>query len=481
MDTLLRVFAWLSLLVTLPRAFDLDGCGSSKGCWAVPPGCRVGSGEANATRSRQCACAVAWRVGPTGEVALQLHALLDDIKRSPWTGRYVAVAYSNDDKMGDDFVVDCVAKPDGSVSAHLSFNDLTSNQRLFEASKILISNVSGSIVDNQLYCSISLSNVQTKFHQIAEKDRFKIFDIHHNSYYLQIAKGATKPNFGFDLGIHGTQDGSLFPWISTELVAMKESKTVRSMKQTDVPRYLQYLFVKVHGISMLFGWWVFGTVAMLSARFCKFVSPNYKLLGTAPWFQIHRALMIVSIVLQLVAFALIFIQAGTLKTCSHTCDYKDYALKMHTILGISCTAAAFVQPFMAWARPSPTGRNRSFFNWLHWFVGTGSWIIACVTIFLAPNLGKAGLRKRYRYLSDNIMAAYVGSFVIATLLLEILSRRRTGHNTSSQLFIFNGPKSTEVEENTTTKPNSFLVSLAMFLFTIIAIGFCVWLSILIAS
>lgn len=98
---------------------------------------------------------------------------------------------------------------------------------------------------------------------------------------------------------------------------------------------------------------------------------------------------------------------------------------------------------MAWLRPLPTSKNRPIFNWLHWFIGTGSWIIAsmdrasfaylqllfasrflfiaAVTIFLSTALGKAGLRRNYGYAADYLMAGYIASFILATIVLEILT------------------------------------------------------------
>uniref|UniRef100_A0A915I2N6 Cytochrome b561 domain-containing protein n=1 Tax=Romanomermis culicivorax TaxID=13658 RepID=A0A915I2N6_ROMCU len=135
-------------------------------------------------------------------------------------------------------------------------------------------------------------------------------------------------------------------------------------------------WLHILSIFMVFGWWVFGSFAILLSRFAKHSWPNVKLCGTALWFQLHRAFMITSILLQAVAFIFVFVQAWSFKTCSYSCNTEYYNLKLHTILGIICTVAAVIQPLLAMLRPMPSSPKRPIFNWSHWLIGTASWIIA---------------------------------------------------------------------------------------------------------
>lgn len=48
-------------------------------------------------------------------------------------------------------------------------------------------------------------------------------------------------------------------------------------------------------------------------------------------------------------------------------------------------------------------------------------LIKAVTIFLSASLGKAGLRRKFNFASDYLMAGYVASFILASILLELIA------------------------------------------------------------
>lgn len=103
------------------------------------------------------------------------------------------------------------------------------------------------------------------------------------------------------------------------------------------------------------------------------------------------------------------------------------------------------KPIGGMLRPSLTSPVRPYFNWIHWFIGTGSWTIASillrlillslnvyiciictvgVNIFLSTELSKNGLRKNFKYIPNYVMAGYIISFILAAILLEIISSYR---------------------------------------------------------
>uniref|UniRef100_A0A915AIE6 Cytochrome b561 domain-containing protein n=1 Tax=Parascaris univalens TaxID=6257 RepID=A0A915AIE6_PARUN len=193
------------------------------------------------------------------------------------------------------------------------------------------------------------------------------------------------------------------------------------MKQTDVTRYWRYRFAVIHGAFLLLAWWVLGSSTILIARYFKPLWPRKKLFGTAVWFQLHRDLAILSVIIQIVAVFLIIYQAGRLYECSYECGSDDWSKKMHVITGIAATALAIVQPLIAFVRPGPNSSARPTFNWLHWFVGMSAWTFASVTMVLAVPMGKTGLQRVYGHAPTWIMAAYIIVFFVCNILLEMFS------------------------------------------------------------
>ena len=67
-------------------------------------------------------------------------------------------------------------------------------------------------------------------------------------------------------------------------------------------------------------WWILGSSAILIARYFKPLFPRQKLCGTAVWFQLHRDLNVIALVLQLLAVIFIYYQAGWVwYECSYLC------------------------------------------------------------------------------------------------------------------------------------------------------------------
>uniref|UniRef100_A0A915HWQ3 ascorbate ferrireductase (transmembrane) n=1 Tax=Romanomermis culicivorax TaxID=13658 RepID=A0A915HWQ3_ROMCU len=276
------------------------------------------------------------------------------------------------------------------------------------------------------------------------------------------------------------EDGELYPWATNEPLNLADSLIVQSMKQTDVARSLQYNLVKVHGIFMLFAWWVFGSAAILTARFMKNFFTGRRLAGSPIWFQIHRTFMILALILQCLAFAAIFVQAGDFKMCTLACETDYYLLKLHTILGVSCTSGALFQPLLAFFRFSNEDPRRPIFNWLHWFVGVGSWTMASVCIFLAPFLPKNGLRYHFGYKADYIMAGYICSFILTSISMEILSSL-CSNSKITPIVISNRPKkSSNVDDLASVNKFSKIQVINLILFAIVSCFLCIALGALIA-
>lgn len=84
------------------------------------------------------------------------------------------------------------------------------------------------------------------------------------------------------------------------------------------------------------------------------------------YFKGHMACMVITWILTLAAFAIIFIHVGGWTKIGNT----------HGILGIIVTGLCFFQPILAAFRPSPTHKRRYLFNIGHYFIGRITFLLA---------------------------------------------------------------------------------------------------------
>ncbi|VDD93809.1 unnamed protein product, partial [Enterobius vermicularis] len=406
-------------------AFSFKNCGTSKGCWFQPPQCET-------DHINDCDSSVQWTVLDDG-VLFEIEATTLDL--DPAEAHYISVGISKDTRMGDDSVVECIFAADGSGRAYISFNDETHNEQLYQASSVMINDTNFAVENGTVRCSVKW---QFSARQLVNpKDQFKVFDLESGLWHLLFARGNADV-YSLKKRIHSVNDGPLFPWISEQKIhfcgyncSSDPFVVISTMKQTDLSRYWRYRFAVIHGSFLLLAWWVLGSSAILLARYFKPLWQGQRLLGTAVWFQLHRDLNIVSVVIQAVAVFLIIYQAGRLYECSYACSLEDWNKKMHVINGIGAMGFALIQPFLAFIRPGPNSRYRPIFNWIHWFFGMLAWTLACmsgdfllisaVAIFLSVSLGKTGLMFNYGHIPTWIMAGYMITFFLCCIVLEILS------------------------------------------------------------
>uniref|UniRef100_A0A8R1DKC0 ascorbate ferrireductase (transmembrane) n=1 Tax=Caenorhabditis japonica TaxID=281687 RepID=A0A8R1DKC0_CAEJA len=256
-----------------------------------------------------------------------------------------------------------------------------------------------------------------------------VHDLEMGAYHLLFARGSAN-KYTLEKDIHSTNDGTQFPWMSDQQVSFCRTNCsspnlyhIGQMRQTyNVSRYWRYRIAVWHGILLMFAWWVLCSTAILISRYFKPLFPRNKLLGTAVWFQLHRDMMILSVIIQVICVIFIFYQAGWVwYQCSYMCTSDDFAKKMHAITGFTATVLALLQPIFGFLRPSPTSSIRPFFNWGHWFLGMFSWSVASATIILALPMGKTGLNRLYGHAPNWIVLAYILFFIACNLVLEIIT------------------------------------------------------------
>uniref|UniRef100_A0ABM5G8R8 Ferric-chelate reductase 1 isoform X1 n=1 Tax=Pogona vitticeps TaxID=103695 RepID=A0ABM5G8R8_9SAUR len=164
--------------------------------------------------------------------------------------------------------------------------------------------------------------------------------------------------------------------------------------------------IKIHGALMFVAWMTTVSIGAIVARFFKPVWSHSLLFGEEIWFQVHRGLMMMTVLLTSTSFVLPFLYRGGWS--------KEAGI--HPYLGCTVMALAVFQPLMAGFRPPPQAPRRAIFNWLHWSMGTIVRILAVITMFLGMDLPALDLPDSWdTYLMTGFVVWHVGIDV----LLEI--------------------------------------------------------------
>ncbi|PAV82894.1 hypothetical protein WR25_21162 [Diploscapter pachys] len=412
----------LFILIPVAWGFSFSECNVTRSCWHHPSSC-------SATNPSDCLSGVEWRVDPDG-LWIQIETQTRDL--DPTRPFWAAVGFSFNQRMGDDTVFECIVSPSTAMRVQLSFNDETFNHVLPQATSVLLNNTAVGYNNGMLLCSATImfdNYNQIDWNMAAP---FRVHNLESQPFHLLFARGSAD-SYTFEKDIHSVNDGAQFPWMSDEKVEFCRTNCtgptyvyLNEMRQTYyVSRYWRYRIAVLHGVALMTAWWILGSSAILIARYFKPLFPRQKLCGTAVWFQLHRDLNIIALVLQILAVIFIYYQAGWVwYECSYLCTSDDFSKKMHAITGFFATCLALSQPIFAFFRPSPHSKYRIFFNWLHWFVGMAAWSFASAAIILAIPMGKTGLNRVYGHIPNYVMGGYVIFFLCCNIVLEMISTCR---------------------------------------------------------
>lgn len=356
-----------------------EGCGSTKGCFGFPEGC---------VSSRNCQAVVA--------TIVQGERYIFEMKSGHNRPAYIAVGLSNDAKMGDDSVVECVPEQ-GTVNAYASWTSAgpygVSRQGIAQN---FIRLLEKSYVDGVIHCKVERDAVTTV--------KGQRFDLINGKYHLLLATGskADSTHVSYhDIGRH----------VSGVPLALAEVGPVQGASK---------LLLRLHGAFMLTAWIGTASLGMLLARYFRQTWVGSQLCGKDQWFAWHRFFMVLTWVLTVAGFVIIFVEIGGWSQVDNP----------HAILGVVTTVLCFLQPIGAYFRPHPGTKRRPLFNWLHWLGGNLAHIIAIIAIFFAVKLQKAELPEWL----DFILIAFVAFHVFMHLIFSIggcVSERRNNQRVTS--------------------------------------------------
>ncbi|KAK1885269.1 putative ferric-chelate reductase 1 [Dissostichus eleginoides] len=153
------------------------------------------------------------------------------------------------------------------------------------------------------------------------------------------------------------------------------------------------LLIKIHGVLMMTVWMWMVSTAIFIARHYKNVWPEKTVLGQKLWFQLHRTIMVLAVLLTA--------HAGS-----------------HPYIGCTVMVLSLIQLIMGALRPAPDSPRRIIFNWMHLVTGTAGQVLAVACVFLGVSQQALLLPSPS---SPAVLAVWLLWILLAHLLLQIHS------------------------------------------------------------
>ncbi|XP_035699487.1 ferric-chelate reductase 1-like [Branchiostoma floridae] len=356
-----------------PLGITTDGCGVTKGCYGVPDGCSPPN----------CDLLSTWVTDATTETVI--------VEVTGKSDGYVAIGFSRDKIMADDDMYECVRHPDGNIEVFSSYS--TGHSRpTREPTNSGVSNVEVAYSNGLLSCRFHRAVRQTAR---AGTGADQYFDLGNSSYHIFLASGPTQVQ----------SDGSVQIRRHTSRVYSENPIDVTSISL--VATASTPLLVKLHAGLMMSAWMFTVSIGAVLARFYKPMWPNSTWCGVKVWFAVHRAVMILTVLMAVAAFVIIFVfKEWTFVT--------GFNATIHAVMGIIVTSLAVIQPFMSLLRPGPDEPNRVVFNWFHWGFGTAARIMAIIVMFLGLDFPAMDLPDEAMY----VLASWVVWQALSEVILE---------------------------------------------------------------
>jgi len=201
-----------------------------------------------------------------------------------------------------------------------------------------------------IYCRISRDAI-TEVQDVT-------FDLLNDRHHLLLASGSAA--FANSVGMHDIDAAT-----SAEALLLTEISVVHARSQ---------ILMLLHGTFMVVAWIGLASIGMFTARFYKKTWVGSKIAGKDWWFVVHQVTMVLTLLLSIAAFIIIFVDVGTWRTSTHS------------VLGTISFALMLIQPIMAAFRPAPKSDNRPIFNFMHMTIGNASHLLAGKETFIGNRI-----------------------------------------------------------------------------------------------
>ncbi|XP_026869089.2 putative ferric-chelate reductase 1 [Electrophorus electricus] len=239
---------------------------------------------------------------------------------------YVAIAFSDDQQMGNDDIYICGKNSQGNIQLQHAFSTGTTTPTTIRMGNV--TNFNASFTNGVISCSFTSRNSISTTRSSAST----------NSYYIFLANGPVDQN-----GVIQIHPNT--PIISSAKIDLYSPQVLGGEQYPAI--------VKAHGCLMLISWMTTGSVGMLIARYLKKTTRGTRCCGKDFWFVAHMLLMLLSVAATIIAFILVFSYA------------QDWAGGAHPVLGCMVMILSLVQPTAAMFRCGPQHERRFIFNWAH--------------------------------------------------------------------------------------------------------------------
>uniref|UniRef100_A0A915M8D3 DOMON domain-containing protein n=1 Tax=Meloidogyne javanica TaxID=6303 RepID=A0A915M8D3_MELJA len=211
-----------------------------------------------------CAIAIVFTISGKNQLYIQMAA--QSIYPPPPL-QYIAIGFSHDKLMGDDFVSECVLNTDGSlfndVEVYASYNlEKSKNDRTLLNStehSLLYGNIEGKMEDGRLYCSFTQA-IRPQFSLSSSRSNL-IWNLD-KSFWIMGATGGAQPD---EINSHDTARGSHFyPILSSKVIDISTT----SSKHYDLPiQYQENETKKFNKVN--------GTITPINSAFKKLIGGGY--------------------------------------------------------------------------------------------------------------------------------------------------------------------------------------------------------------
>ncbi|CAL1526684.1 unnamed protein product [Lymnaea stagnalis] len=364
----------------LVHNIDFSNCGNSKGCFLYPSSC---SGD-------DCVVAVTFDYNTTTDsYSVELTSNSDQ--------NYVALGFSDDRLMGQEETISCISASAGLNIQH-GYNPAYFNDRKLT---MFVTGVEIKDADGRLQCRFILPKTSKVYLIKQQAAAFeysnKTFD-HSNNWYLQVAWGSVMQ--GSDV----MAKHKVMPPVSFDKINLKDKSIFRGSSYG-------YL-VKAHGALMMIAWmFITGVITVISRHYREWL-PRTRWFGTKVWFQVHRALAILVVVLTALGLVVVFAEYGA--------EIRESSIP-HSVIGLIVTGLVGIQLIAGMLRPGPEDKLRVYFNWGHRVMGQLTHLLAAVTMFLA--FGMETTLEEMKTFGFIVLSIWLVGQVVWHIIFEFLSFR----------------------------------------------------------
>ncbi|KAJ7350979.1 DOMON domain-containing protein frrs1L [Desmophyllum pertusum] len=340
--------------------FSTAGCGKTKSCYFTPNSCR----------SSPSSCDYFLTYTPKGS-----YITFEMSSNKQW----VTVGFNHKAIMdGTDSIICSSFKNGSTLVGHYAVKGHQTPVRTTQTIK-------GLRVEGQSYEG---GTIKCRFRR-EKQDNIMATDLNNKHLFVIFATGPIGPDNS--LNEHDWKAHSMSPVNLAEIQILEAS-------------VYDLTVIQIHAVLMVIAWVGFATMGMFIARYMRPVWGEKNMCGTKVWFQVHRALMIVTALLTVAGAVFAFIYVG---------HWSEDA-GAHPYIGIVVLSIAVAQPMIAFCRPPLDGIRRLQFNWAHRSFGLIALALAVINIFLGSVLPTFHLDNSAVY----VMIVYL-LVLVAVVVFEI--------------------------------------------------------------